>query len=280
MNSLDPRVEKSLRDAHGSLELRGEFLSAERMQASYAAFRSHFGPDVLKSLDGPALLNTMHTHGNKESLVYWLEFKNDDEFPGPAFGGIAGGSAHKFGLFRRKETGRWVTGPPTHVQNISEADAIAIARKHRDQLLLGCALLQAVPAGGDDSTYLELQTDLEKQTPDISGVAWAHKYWSLVFPEKLDDFHVERFQRYNLSRLLQTPPGQDGLYVCAGRFVQLAANMGWPMNHFTTVLNERNGPPIRYWRVGTRVLPQNLVRDSRLIEGPRGRVGALRIIGF
>jgi 5-methylcytosine-specific restriction protein B len=29
--------------------------------------------------------------------------------------------------------------------------------------------------------------------------------------------------------------------------------MGWPMNHFTTVLNERNGPPIRYWRVGTRL---------------------------
>ncbi len=65
------------------------------MQASYGAFRSHFGPDVLKSLDGPALLNAMHTHGNKESLVYWLEFKKDDEFPGPTFGSIAGGSAHK-----------------------------------------------------------------------------------------------------------------------------------------------------------------------------------------
>lgn len=58
MNSLDPRVEKSLRDAHGSLELRGELLSAERMQASYAAFRSPFGPDVLKSLDGLALRAT------------------------------------------------------------------------------------------------------------------------------------------------------------------------------------------------------------------------------
>ena len=28
------------------------------------------------------------------------------------------------------------------------------------------------------------------------------------------------------------------------------------------------------------ITSQNLVRDSRLIEGPRGRVGALRIIGF
>ncbi len=192
------------------------------MQASYTAFRSHFGPDILKSLDGPALLNAMHTHGNKESLVYWLEFKNDDEFPGPTFGSIAGGSAHKFGLFRRKETDQWVVGSPKSEKNISEADAIIIARKHRDQLLLGDALLEAIPAGADDAAYLALQTALEKQAPDICGLAWAHKYWSLLFPEKLDDYHNERYQRYNLLRLLQTPPTHDGLYVCAGRFVQLA----------------------------------------------------------
>jgi hypothetical protein len=35
--------------------------------------------------------------------------------------------------------------------------------------------------------------------------------------------------------------------------VHLAAQMGWPMNHFTAALNERNGPPIRYWRLGTRL---------------------------
>jgi 5-methylcytosine-specific restriction protein B len=71
----------------------------------------------------------------------------------------------------------------------------------------------------------------------------------LLFPEKLDDYHNERYQRYNLLRLLQTPPTHDGLYVCAGRFVQLAAEMGWPITHLTSVLNERNGQPVRYWRV-------------------------------
>jgi hypothetical protein len=137
MTRLDPRVEKSLRNTYDALALRGELISIDRMQASYAVFRSRFGPDVLKSLDGLALLNAMHTHGNKESLVYWLEFKNDDEFPGPTFGSIAGGSAHKFGLFRRKETTQWVTGSPKSEKNISEADAIILARKHRDQLFAG-----------------------------------------------------------------------------------------------------------------------------------------------
>jgi 5-methylcytosine-specific restriction protein B len=253
MISIDPRVDKSLRDAHDALARRGELISVDRMDASYAAFRSHFGPDRLKALDGTALLNAMHTHGNKESLVYWLEFKNDDEFPGPTFGSIAGGSAHKFGLFRRKETQEWVVGSSQHDRNISEAEAIIVARKHRDQLLSGVGLLEVLPAGADDNAYLALQTALETQAPDISRLGWSHKYWSLLFPEKLDDFHNERWQRYNLLRILEIPPPYDGLYVCAGRFVQLAAKMGWPVNHLTSVLNERNGQPVRYWRVGTRL---------------------------
>ena len=146
-----------------------------------------------------------------------------------------------------------MVGSPKSEKNISEADAIIIARNHRDQLLLGVALLEAIPAGADDAAYLALQTALEKQAPDICGLAWAHKYWSLLFPEKLDDYHNEKYQRYNLLRLLQTPPTHDGLYVCAGRFVQLSAEMGWPINHLTSVLNERNGQPVRYWRVGTRL---------------------------
>jgi len=273
MNSLDPRIEKSLRDAHDALARRGELLSADRIQASYAAFRVHFGPDALKSLDGPALLYAMHTHGNKESLVYWLEFKNDDEFPGPMLGSISGGSAHKFGLFRRKETNQWVEGSVNNEKSISEADAVIVARRHRDQLLSGVGLLETLPPGADDAAYLALQEALEQQAPDIFGLAWAHKYWSLLFPEKLDDFHSERWQRHNLLRLLETPPAQDGLYVCAGRFVGLAGKMGWLMNHLTSALNERNGPPVRYWRLGTRL------GDGPLIW-PAMRDGSYAAIGW
>jgi 5-methylcytosine-specific restriction protein B len=167
----------------------------------------------------------MHTHGNKESLVYWLEFKDDEEFPGPNLGSIAGGSAHKFGIFRRKETGQWVKGSPQKEQNISEAEAVVIARKHRDQLLAGVALLEKLPPNDDDSQYLQLQNQLTQAAPDVSGLGWVHKYLSLLFPEKLDDYHNTRWQRGNLIKLLQLPPRQDGLYTCAGRFVRLAAEL-------------------------------------------------------
>lgn len=273
MNDLDLRIEKGLRDAHDALLNRGDLLSMDRIQASYAALRSHFGPEVLKSLDGPALLNAMHSHGNKESLVYWLEFKNDEEFPGPSFGSISGGSAHKFGLFRRKDTDQWVKGSANNEENISEAEAVVLARRHRDQLLAGVGPLEALPSGADDAAYLALQEALEKQAPDICGLAWAHKYWSLLFPDKLDDYHVQRYQRHNLLRLLEMPPARDGLYVCAGRFVGLAANMGWPMNHLTAALNERNGTPVRYWRIGTRL------GDGPFIW-PAMRDGAYAAIGW
>jgi 5-methylcytosine-specific restriction protein B len=81
-----------------------------KLAAYYATFRERFGPQRLTNLDGEELLTTMHAHGNRDSMVYWLEFKNDDEFPTASFGSIAGGSAFKFGIFQRKETGEWVTG--------------------------------------------------------------------------------------------------------------------------------------------------------------------------
>ena len=195
----------------------------------------------------------MHTHGNKESLVYWLEFKNDDEFSWSEFWQHCRWQRSQIWSVPAKGIRPVVGGSPKNEQNITEAEAISLARKHRDQLLLGVDLLGQLPKQADDPAYLALQMELQEQAPDICGLAWAHKYWSLLFPEKIDDFHNERWQRYNLMRLLETPPSEDGLYVCAGRFVRLASLMNWPINQLTAALNERNGQPVRYWRVGTRL---------------------------
>src|SRR5712691_440313 len=103
---LDPRITEELKKLYKSLEEEGKLFSREQLAMYYTPFRSRFDPERLKNLDGEALLNTMHDMQNKDSLVYWLEFKDDGEFPSPMFGRIDRGSAHKFGLFRKKETGR------------------------------------------------------------------------------------------------------------------------------------------------------------------------------
>lgn len=61
MANLDPRIENNLRDAHDAIARRGELPSIEKLQESYATFRDRFGPERLRSLDGEALLQVMHT---------------------------------------------------------------------------------------------------------------------------------------------------------------------------------------------------------------------------
>jgi 5-methylcytosine-specific restriction protein B len=195
----------------------------------------------------------MHDHGNKDSLVYWLEFKNDDEFDSRSFGSIAGGSALKFRVFRRKETGNWQAGGEKGNQpkDITKEEAIEFARSHRDQLLKGVDLLDGLPDNATDDDYAQLQDQMDEVAPDVSRLAFGHKYFSLLFPNKLDDYHSPDLQRFHLLKLLQLPPEGDGRYICAGRFVTAAKEVGLPINHFTATLNAVQGRLHRYWRIGT-----------------------------
>jgi len=154
---LDPRIVDELKATYTSMEDEGKVLSPEELTRYLEPFRNRFGPEKLKNLDGEVLLNTMHNIQNRDSLVYWLEYKDDDEFPSPKFGSIAGGSAFKFGLFRKKETGTWMTGSSKSQESLSTEQAIILARKHRDQLIMGDKLLQDMPIGGSDAVYQVLQ---------------------------------------------------------------------------------------------------------------------------
>jgi 5-methylcytosine-specific restriction protein B len=151
---LDERIKSRIREDHKKLTADGKLPSRSQLEGYYRTFRNRFGPEVLARLDGHDLLETMHSLGNKDSLVYWLEFKNDDEFPARILGSIAGGIAFKFGIFRRKETGTWVTTDEgNNPRDISVGEAVIIARKHRDQLLRAVDYLRLLPTDGDDADY-------------------------------------------------------------------------------------------------------------------------------
>jgi len=262
---LHEKLYEELDTLHRQLLNASDLPSRERLAQYYATFRARFGPEQLQRLDGEALLETLHDHGNHDSLVYWLEFKNDDELPA-IFGSIAGGSALKFGIYRRKETGAWMTGSPRDQRELFTEEAIQIARKHRDQLVRGAELLTQLSEDAGDPGYRRLQIQMNDAAPDVSDTAWGHKYFSMLFPDKLDDYHVETYQRFHLIKLLQTPPEGDGRYLSAGRYVAIARELGIPLNHLTTMLNRRNGRPYRYWRIGTTLGGQEsrwaMMRDT------------------
>jgi 5-methylcytosine-specific restriction enzyme B len=247
---LHPKVQQEITALHAQMEAQGEFPSAEALSGYFDTFRRRFGPDVLRRLDGQELLDVMKGPG-PDGLVYWLEFKDDEELPAH-FGSIAGGSALKYTVYRRKETGAWTAGAPSGQREVSTADAVAIARTHRDQLLAASDLIDALPSDADDELYLKLQRELARAAPDVQDSAWGHKYLSLIHPDKLDDYHVASYGRYHLIKVLEQPAEEDGRYVNAGRFIRLARDLQWTVNNLTTVMNRRDGSPHRYWRLGTR----------------------------
>lgn len=251
-----PLLEESKRQEviarHQQLLNEGRLLTQEQLDKQYALFREHFGPSVLAGMDGEPLLSLMHDLGNRDSLVYWLEFKTDEEFETRRFGSISGGSALKFRVFRRRETGHWQAGDKANQpKDITEEEAIGFARSHRDQFLKGIELLEKLSDKATDEDYAELQDQMDELAPDISRLAWAHKYFSLLFPNKLDDFHSPDWQWFHLLKLLQLPPEGKGRYICAGRFVAAANEVGLSMNHFTSTLNDVQGRLHHYWRIGT-----------------------------
>jgi len=247
---LDEGLTQELKQLHDKLDKDGELLSKSQLAEYYDRFQQRFGPDKLKNLDGEALLDTMHNFDNKDNVDYWLEFKNDDEFPAN-FGSIAGGSALKYGIYKRKETGAWMTGSPQSQVEITIEDAIDISRKQRDELMKGVELLEKLPQNGTDEDYQNLQKDMDDLAPTIGDTAWGHKYLSLLYPGKLDDYHNPDYQRFHLIKLLQTPPKGEGRFLTAGRFVSIANELGMPINNLTTITNYRHGRPYDYWRIGT-----------------------------
>ncbi len=244
----------------------GDYPSKSKLEEYYLNFRSRFGPEVIKDLDGHSLLFTLHDISDHNSLVYWLEYKNDEEFPA-IFGSIAGGSALKYGIFRRKETGAWTVGTPKKQVEISEKDAIVIARKHRDQLIEGCRVLDEFISELKDTEYASLQNQMNRVAPDISNMAWAHKYFSLLFPGKLDDYHNPDYQRFHLIKLIQTPPIGEGRFLMAGRFISLANELEMPVNLLTKILNRLHGEPYKYWRIGAHSADTGKNWWDEMLEG-------------
>lgn len=241
----------------------------DELAACYARFRARFGADMLRNTSGETLLDLMHGRGTKDSLVYWLEFKNDDEMPG-VFGSIAGGSALKFGVYQSAENGRWMTGHPTAQKRLSVREAIRLVEGQRNQLLAGVDILSAYEP--ETANYKEIQERMTESAPDLADSAWGHKYFALLFPELLDDYHNVDYQKYHLVQLHKLPT--DRRYENARFFAGIARQLGMPITHLASTLNTRDGDPRTVWRVGTSV------GDGGASEWPRMHGGGFAAVGW
>ncbi len=82
----------------------GEFIVNE-LERKYEDFNKLFSLEVLSNLEGEDVRDKIFLHdGDKNNLCYTLEAS--DKYKGFC-GGIRGGSAYKFPMFKRVDSGKW-----------------------------------------------------------------------------------------------------------------------------------------------------------------------------
>lgn len=228
------------------------------IEKSQDEFLARFAPEKLAALPDETVLDTIfYSVGeNYNALCYWLERNADCR---NYFGSIAGGSAYKFGLFQKQNTGEWITGSPQKPQILDEEEALSIGKQIRDALVRGAGIVKnAVLDNLPDYEKLddELKAGMGEQ---IFNLGWVHKYLCMVCPDKLSGFHSSDWQRHVLFALGIMP--SDKYYARSGQLAMIENYVGWYYCEFISVVREKFGGIKQFVRLGTSDSTKNYVSE-------------------
>lgn len=228
------------------------------IETAIREFQERFSPEKLAAIEDENLLTSLfYTVGdNKEALCCWLEHNADCR---EYFGSIAGGSAYKFGLFQKKDTGEWMTGSPQKPEVLSEEQALEIGKTIRDALVKGVDII--------NNAILDNLSDFEKLDEDLKqgvgeqyyNLAWFHKYFSLICPEKLSGFHSNDWQTHVL-RCLRINPSEK-YYARSAQLAKIENYAGMYYREFFAVVFEEFGGIKHFVRIGTKDDEKNYVAE-------------------
>lgn len=230
---------------------KGDIKPSYLIDQEYNMFRNHFGPNVLMSLDGEELIETIFNVMNHDGLAYWLEFKNDEIMDTRQYGSIAGGSSLKYIMYKRKSDNNWMTGSPQKQVVLSLSDAIKKGKKIRDAIIRGA---QQISKFEDPKLedYMNLQLSLDSdEDVKIGGYGWIHKYYHMIFPNHIDAFHSIGWQKHALICCGEKPESES-LYVLAGQLMNIIKETGRPSSQIIRTMVRMYGSPVSYYRIGTR----------------------------
>lgn len=269
MNSLNPRNPLLDPDerADGDNEKKNEYQQAaesmgeyvfeegfeiptqkEDIEAAISEFKTRFSPEVLENLTEETILTSIfYTAGdNTNTLCCWLEMNKECR---SLFGSIAGGSAYKFGLFQRKETGVWTTGSPQKPQELTEEEAIELGKNIRDALVNGVHIIRDAKLESLED-YEKLDDILKNEVgSQYYNWGWFHKYFSIICNDKLCGFHSTDWQVHVL-RALKIKPSEK-YYARSGQISMIQNYAGWYYRQFIDVFVEWFGEPKTFVRLGT-----------------------------
>lgn len=238
-NILTKHIEES------GLELPSNDDAVEQCRAD---FMERYSPEKLAALSDEEILQYIfYSDGdNSESLCYWIE-RNPQcrEF----FGSISGGSAYKFGLFKKKDTGVWTSGSANNSKELSDEEALQLGKSIRDALVNGSRLIsEANPQTIEECEKMD--DDLKKLIGDqFYNMAWFHKYYTITTGDILSCYHNDVWKYHILYALLIKPSEKS--YARSGQIamVRRYANMSYDAMH--NVIVDKFGMPKTFIRIGT-----------------------------
>ena len=230
----------------------------DSIEETLKAFKDKFSPEALEALtDETVLQSIFYTLGdNTNSLCCWLEMNKDCR---AYFGSIAGGSAFKFGLFQRKETGIWTTGSGQKVQELTEEEALVHGKEIRDALVKGARIIRSASLTSlQDYEALDDKLRTEIGEPYYNW-SWFHKYYSIICNDKLSCFHSTDWQEHVLRALKIKP--SDKYYARSGQISMIQNYAGWYYRQLFDVFYERFGEPRQFVRIGSSDNEKNYVPE-------------------
>lgn len=238
----------------------------EEIKNFYIEFQDRFSPEKLQGIPDNQLLTSLFysSEPTNDSLCYWLEFNQQSK---KYCGSIAGGSAYKFGLFQRKDDGVWVTGSPNKPEELSDEKAIVVAKEIRDVLVRGAEIISAAELDTLED-YEKLDTDLNSSIGKYATIGWIHKYFHVLFPDKLSGFHSSDWQKHVLYALRISPSGK--YYARSGQIAKVGRYADWLYRYLFEVFYDKFGGVKKFLRLGTSDSVENYAEEYK-----RQRVAAI-----
>ena len=228
---------------------------SDDVRETYTAFQNKFSPDKLRAIADDQILTAMFYSAAKtnDSLCYWLEIdKNCKEY----MGSISGGFAYKFGLFQKAETGVWMSGSSAKPEELTEEEAVIKAKEIRDAIVKGADIVNDAKLDSLED-YEKLDDDLNAAMGQYAYRAWIHKYFSMIYPEKLSSYHSDDWQRHVLYAFRIRP--SEKYYGRSGQLAMIQRYNNWVYYPLSLVAREAFGYIKKFIRIGSTDKSQSYV---------------------
>ena len=183
----------TLRDVLENLYKEKKLQPRNYWEKIYKDFQNSFGKTTLSSLQGKELLYKLFGNKENDSLTYNLEFaKSTSEL-----GGIRGGSASKFDLFRKKDSGDWKLNSIT----ITEDEAISFAKRAKIDLLKIIDVCESQEIKIEPiETFCKKLIDIRLDVIRLDR-SWIIKFCHMLFPTLFCCWYKYKYQSFYLKKL-------------------------------------------------------------------------------